>query len=84
MSLISVCKQVIAQNNKANWVDPKPAIRVSNTKHGKVTQRAHTLAIKDKEGNTVATVLSSNDGKPVIGCGAKVAIETVYETEVLA
>ena len=83
MSMISVCKQVIAQNNKRDWVNPAPAIRVSNTKYGKVTQRAHTLAIKDSNGNTVAKVVSTQDGNPVIGCGAKVAIITEYETEVV-
>ena len=79
MSLISVCKQVIAQNNKSGWVNPKPAIRVSNTKHGKVTSRAHTISIVDKQGNEVAEVISTQDGKPVIGCGAKVAIRTNYD-----
>lgn len=82
MAYISVCKNVLAQNNKAKWIDPKPAIRVSNTKSGKVTQRAHTLAIKDALGNTVARIVSSTDGNPVISCGAKVAIITEYETEV--
>jgi hypothetical protein len=82
MSFISVCKQVIAQNNKAGWADPDPAIRVSRTPSGKVTQRAHSLKIKDRDGNTVARVVSSTDGKPVISCGAKVAIITNYETEV--
>ncbi len=83
MSYISVCKQVIGQNNKKDWIDPKPAIRVSNTPSGKVTQRAHELAIKDKDGNVVAKVVSTTDGKPVIKCGAKVAIITEYETEIL-
>jgi len=81
--MISVCKNVIASNNKAGWLFPEPAIRVSTTKSGKVVQRAHKLAIKDKDGNIVATILSSTDGNPVIKCGAKVAIDTVYETEVL-
>ena len=80
---ISVCKNVIAANNKAGWVDPKPAIRISNTPSGKVTGRAHTLAIKDANGETVATIVSSTDGNPVIKCGAKVAIITEYPTEVL-
>lgn len=83
MAMVSVCKQVIASNNKAGWVDPSPAIRVSNTPSGRVTQRAHVLAIKDKDGNTVAKVVSSTDGKPVIKCGAKVAIITDYNTEVI-
>lgn len=82
-NMISVCKNVIASNNKRNWKDPDPAIRVSNTKHGKVQKRAHTLAIKDKDGNIVATVVSTQDGEPVIGCGAKVAIITEYETEII-
>lgn len=80
---ISVCKNVIASNNKNGWVSPKPCIRVSKTPSGKVRQRAHKLAIKDKEGNVVAQIVSSTDGKPVISCGAKVAIITEYETEVL-
>lgn len=84
MSYISVCKNVIASNNKAGWVDPNPAIRISNTKSGKVTDRAHTLAIKDKQGNIVATIVSTQDGQPVIKCGAKVAIITEYEPEVIA
>lgn len=80
---ISVCKNVIQSNNKKNWVEPDPAIRVCKTKSGKAVQRAHTLAIKDAEGNVVAKILSSQDGNPIIGCGAKVVIETVYETEVM-
>lgn len=83
MSFISVCKNVIYSNNKKNWVDPQPAIRVSNTPSGKVTQRAHTLAIKDSQGNIVARIVSTKDGNPVIKCGAKVAIITEYETEIL-
>lgn len=82
MALISVCKQIIAQNNKSGWINPKPAIRVSNTPHGKVTHRAHELSIFDKNGNEVAVVLSSTDGNPVIGCGAKVAISTKYDVKV--
>lgn len=79
---VSVCKQVIGSNNKKGWVDPAPAIRVSRTPSGKVQQRAHTLLIKDKEGEVVAKVVSSTDGKPVIKCGAKVAIITEYDTEI--
>lgn len=80
---ISVCKNVIASNNKKNWKDPNPSIRVSNTPSGKVQKRAHTLAIKDKNGETVARIVSTQDGKPVIKCGAKVAIITEYETEIV-
>lgn len=80
---VSVCKNVIGSNNKRDWKDPEPAIRVSRTPSGKVTQRAHTLVINDKHGEEVARVVSSTDGKPVIKCGAKVGIITQYETEVL-
>lgn len=83
MNFISVCKNVIQQNNKREWVNPFPAIRVCKTPSGKATQRAHTLAIKDKNGDIVAKVISSQDGKPVIKAGAKVVIITEYETEVL-
>lgn len=81
---VSVCKQIIAKNNKEGWRDPQPAIRVSSTPSGTACKRAHRLAIKDANGTVVAEILSSSDGKPVLRCGAKVAIVTVYETEVLA
>lgn len=80
---ISVCKQVIMSNNKRGWVNPAPAIRVCRTPSGKATKRAHTLAIQDADGNTVATILSSKDGNPVLKCGAKVAIVTEYPTEIV-
>ena len=83
MNYISVCKNVIASNNKKDWVNPDPAIRVSNTPSGKVQKRAHELAIRDYYGNIVAKIVSTIDGKPVIKCGAKVAIITEYETEIL-
>ena len=83
MNYISVCKNVIASNNKIGWNNPSPAIRVSKTPSGKVTHRAHTLAIKDADGNIVAKIVSSQDGKPVIKCGAKVAIITEYPTEIV-
>lgn len=83
MNYISVCKNVIASNNKRGWKHPEPAIRVSRTPSGKVINRAHTLAIKDADGNVVARIVSSQDGTPVISCGAKVAIITEYPTEVL-
>jgi hypothetical protein len=70
-------------NNKRGWVDPAPAIRVGSSPSGKATKRAHALAIKDADGNTVATILSSKDGNPVLKCGAKVAIITEHPTEVL-
>ena len=82
MSFISVCKNVIASNNKRGWKDPDPAIRVSETPSGKVTKRAHVLSIKDRYGQEVAQVISTTDGKPVIKCGAKVAIITKYEPEI--
>ena len=83
MNYVSVCKNVIASNNKRGWVQPLPAIRVSNTPAGGVTGRAHTLAIKDADGNIVARIVSTVDGNPVIKCGAKVAIITEYETEII-
>lgn len=79
---ISVCKNVIASNNKRKWKDSQPAIRVSRSAYGKVINRAHTLFIKDKDGNAVARIVSTQDGSPVIKCGAKVAIITEYETEI--
>lgn len=83
MSHVSVCKNVIAANNKRGWVDPDPAIRISNTKSGKAIARGHTVAIKDKAGNIVARIITTQDGTPVIKCGAKVGIVTEYPVEVL-
>jgi len=77
---VSVCKNVIASNNKNGWVDPKPTIRVSRTPSGKVTNRAHKIGIVDADGNIVARMLATEDGAPVIKCGAKVALITEYET----
>lgn len=79
MSYISVCKNVIASNNKRNWVDPAPAIRVSNTKSGKVRIRSNKIGIVDKNGDIVAEIISTTDGTPVISCGAKVGIITKYD-----
>ena len=79
MNFISVCKNVIASNNKRKWVDPDPAVRVSRTKSGKVVGRYHELGIVDADGNVVAKVISTQDGNPVIKCGAKVAIITEYD-----
>jgi hypothetical protein len=76
---ISVCKNVIAQNNKKGWVDPTPTIRVSRTPSGKVTNRANSIGILDKDGNIVARMVATTDGKPVISCGAKVALITEYD-----
>lgn len=81
MSYVSVCKQVIAQNNKKGWVDPAPTIRVSNTPSGKVTDRANAVEIVDADGNVVAELLATTDGKPVISCGAKVALVTKYPVQ---
>lgn len=80
---VSVCKQVIGKNNKRGWVNPDPAIRVCRTPSGAATKRAHTLAIKDAQGNTVARIVSSQDGNPVIAAGAKVVIVAEYPTEVI-
>jgi hypothetical protein len=79
MSYVSVCKNVIASNNKKQWIDPDPTIRVSNTPSGKVTQRANAIEILDKDGNVVAELVATTDGKPVIKCGAKVALITKYD-----
>ena len=83
MPYISVCKNVIASNNKRDWKDPEPAIRVSNTPSGKVSGRGSRVNIMDRNGEIVATVISTTDGKPVIKCGAKVAVITEYPVEVV-
>lgn len=82
-NFISVCKNVIASNNKRGWIDPDPSIRVANSAGGVAAKRGHTLAIKDEQGNIVARIISTRTGKPVLRCGAKVAIVTEYETEII-
>lgn len=67
-------------NNKNNWSCPKPAIRVSKSVWGKADQRGFEVQILDKNGEVAATVLSSEDGKPILKCGAKVAIKAPYGT----
>lgn len=74
---------MIASNNKKGWVNPEPAIRISNSKAGKVTGRAHEVEILDAEGNCVAKIVSTIDGKPVISCGAKVGVFTKYPVKVV-
>lgn len=65
-------------NNKRGWDNPEPAIRISNTKSGKVTGRSNLVEILDKDGEVVATLESSVDGKAIVKCGAKVALFTKY------
>lgn len=78
MSVLTVCKNVIASNNKRGWVDPQPAIRIARTKGGKVVDRRNVVEIKDKHGEVVATLESTTDGKAIVKCGAKVALFTKY------
>lgn len=78
MSYVSVCKNVIQKNNKNNWENPEPTIRVSESPSGRVTQRAHRIGIVDADGNVVARMVATQDGTPVISCGAKVALITEH------
>lgn len=78
MSFVSICKNIIMSNNKRNWVDPDPAIRVANTPSGKVRIRSNKVGIVDAAGLVVATVEATTDGKPIIKSGAKVALITEY------
>lgn len=82
MSFISVCKNIIQQNNKRKWEDPEPPIRVANTKSGKATFRCFEVDIVDGDGNVVASILTTKDGKPILNCGAKVAITTIYPVRI--
>lgn len=82
MAVITVCKNVIASNNKRHWENPDPAIRVATSKSGKISGRGHTVFIKDRYGEIVATIDSTINGNPIVKCGAKVAITTVYKPEI--
>lgn len=78
MTVITVCKNVIAANNKRGWKDPAPAIRLGKTAGGPAEDHAHKVAILDRVGNVVALLESTTDGQPIVKCGAKVAITTLY------
>ena len=65
---VSVCKNVIASNNKRGWVNPDPTIRISHTAKGEAKSRAHSIAIKDKDGNVVGKLIATQDGQPVLKC----------------
>ncbi len=84
MNIITVCKNVIASNNKRGWKCPDPAIRVAKSKSGKAVDRGHEVAIKDAAGNTVAVIVSSTDGNAILKCGAKVAIFTSFPAQVIS
>lgn len=75
---MSVCKNVIAANNKKGWVNPAPTIRHSRTPSGKVMARYHNVGITDAEGNVVAVLAATTDGLPIIKCGAKVGLVTLF------
>jgi len=79
MNFLSVCKNVLASNNKTGWKSPKPAIRVSKSPAGKVAAREHAVGIVDKNGEVVARLVSTTDGTPIIKCGAKVALITEFD-----
>lgn len=79
MSYVCVCKNAIQSNNKKKWVDPDPSIRVSRTPSGKVSMRSNRVGIVDSNGDVVAVLRASEDGKPIISCGAKVALITDYD-----
>ena len=82
MAVLTVCKNVIQSNNKKGWKNPEPAIRVAKTKSGKVLDRGHIVYILDKNGEEVAKIVTTEDGKPIVKCGAKVAIFTKYNVDV--
>lgn len=79
MSVITVCKNVIMANNKREWVDPKPPIRVATTSGGGPKDHVFNLYIVDKDDEVVAELITTHDGKPIVKCGAKVAIFTKYQ-----
>lgn len=80
---LSVCKNVIASNNKRKWIDPAPTIRISDTKSGCAVDRAHRVGITDADGNIVAELVATKDGQPVISCGAKVGLITDHDVVIL-
>lgn len=84
MSTITVCKNVIMTNNKKNWINPLPPIRIGKTNSSKAEYHAFEIIIKDHSGKEVGRIKTTRDGKPIVKCGAKVAIETTYPVEIVA
>lgn len=78
MAVVTVCKNVIAANNKRGWKNADPPIRCSRTPAGKHVGHYYTGHICDREGRIVATIKTTRTGKPIVKCGAKVAIFTKY------
>ena len=81
---ISVCKNVIAENNKKKWKHPKPPIRISQRPSGPAVAHGFSVGILDKDGTIVAKLQTTKDGKPLLKCGAKVMLATEFPTTVLA
>lgn len=81
--ILTVCKNIIASNNKRKWQDPQPAIRIADSNGTCAIDRANRIGIVDAHGNIVAEMISTTDGNPIVSCGAKVALVTDFDVVVL-
>lgn len=80
MHWVSINKHRIAKNNKGKWVDPVPCIRISDGKNKPPISYVSDLLVVDEGGRPVAWLVTTSTGEPVLKCGAKVALVTLYDT----
>jgi hypothetical protein len=73
VSTITVCKNVIMQNNKRKWKNPDQPVRIAGGRKMPASAHCFDLAIMDASGNEVAYIRTTEDGQPIVRCGAKVA-----------
>jgi hypothetical protein len=81
--IITVSKDAIASNERNNcWQTPnrRNPIRVQKTPEDTSPLYANVVDIKDAYGNTVATVVSTKDGRDIASFGTKVVIFTAHKT----
>lgn len=75
----------VNKNRILSWLKgtkKEPVIRFQTGKYGKSTY-GDEIAIYDENGREVARFLAKLDGKPLLPCGARVAVKTDLEVRVI-
>lgn len=78
MSLITINRNTIAGNAKHGTTNPP--IRVAKTPHGGALY-GKKVSIKDESGKVVGRLIYSPH-EPIMGCGARLVLETVFDAEI--
>ena len=87
MSVITIEKAAIAHNIQHNcWATPsrRKPIRIMRDQNDAAPAMANVADIFDAQGNIVASVVSSRDGKPIANFGTHVVVFTVHPAKVKA